>query len=461
MDAEAGSFIDAATALPRQPLPIETVLRLEWRPYSFRLRQDMITSRGAWSERRGWLLRLSASDGRLGWGEAALPPKPTRAAETLGRQGAPADSADPDRTAGGRRPVRRDHPAGAGAAPPPLRPTSSPQTCGGIAGDEPANSDTIRPARANTAATPEDSLLLPALASLPPVLQRGSIETLLPGLPSPLACALGMALAELDGLGSTAQGGWLKPPASALLLPAGEAAITALERALTERPQAVSRAQDGARDRAASRHTVAGPGLAGSGGPGADGLGAHDIAFTVKWKVAAADDTLERQVLEALLTRLPPDSRLRLDANGGWDRTTAWRWASRLAGDPRLEWLEQPLPPDDRQGLEQLAAQLPVALDESLRCDPALCAAGWPGWQVRRPLAEGDPRPLLATLLAGTPRLMLSTALETGIGRRLLNHLAALQALGPTPSAPGLAPGWCPPGELFADDPAAVWEAAR
>ncbi|MFM7313615.1 MAG: o-succinylbenzoate synthase, partial [Cyanobium sp.] len=83
----------------------------------------------------------------------------------------------------------------------------------------------------------------------------------------------------------------------------------------------------------------------------------------------------------------------------------------------------------------------------------------WPGWQVRRPLLEGDPRPLLAALEAGTPRLMLSTALETGIGRRFLHHLAGLQARGPTPTAPGLAPGWRPDGALFARDPETAWDA--
>ena len=61
-------------------------------------------------------------------------------------------------------------------------------------------------------------------------------------------------------------------------------------------------------------------------------------------------------------------------------------------------------------------------------------------------------------LAAGTPRLMLSTAFETGIGRRLVAHLAALQAKGPTPTAPGLAPGWRPQGPLFAADPQRVWE---
>jgi O-succinylbenzoate synthase len=55
---------------------------------------------------------------------------------------------------------------------------------------------------------------------------------------------------------------------------------------------------------------------------------------------------------------------------------------------------------------------------------------------------------------------MVSTALETGVGRRWIDHLAALQAEGPTPTAPGLAPGWTPEGPLFAADPELVWEAA-
>jgi O-succinylbenzoate synthase len=55
---------------------------------------------------------------------------------------------------------------------------------------------------------------------------------------------------------------------------------------------------------------------------------------------------------------------------------------------------------------------------------------------------------------------MLSTGFETGIGRRWLEHLAALQALGPTPVAPGLAAGWQPAGGLASLDPERVWQAA-
>ena len=107
-----------------------------------------------------------------------------------------------------------------------------------------------------------------------------------------------------------------------------------------------------------------------------------------------------------------------------------------------------------------LAVRLPLALDESLPLLTPAQRAAWPGWLVRRPLQEGDPRPLLAALQTGAARQMISTAFETGIGRRWVEHLAALQADGPTAVAPGLAPGWRPDGALFAADPAQVWQAA-
>jgi O-succinylbenzoate synthase len=255
---------------------------------------------------------------------------------------------------------------------------------------------------------------------------KGELEAALAraALPAALAFALGAALAECEGL---PRGRWRPPPASALLLPAGPAALAALEAAL-----------------AGQRPTTSG------------------LGPCFKWKVAVHPDGEERQLLERLLERLPAAARLRLDANGGWQRATAAAWAQRLAAEPRLDWLEQPLDPADFEGLDDLAARfpaVPIALDESLQVRPQLHQR-WSGWQVRRPSEEGDPRPLLAELERGRPRLMLSTGFETGIGARWLHHLAALQAEGPTPAAPGLAPGWSPPGELAAPDPERVWRAA-
>ncbi|WP_347238868.1 enolase C-terminal domain-like protein [Cyanobium sp. FACHB-13342] len=266
-------------------------------------------------------------------------------------------------------------------------------------------------------AAPLDGPLDPlaaAIAALGSAQPREGLEAALAtgGLPPALAFALGGALAELAGLPRRR---WLAAPASARLLPAGPAALEALDRS----------------------------------GP----------AAVVKWKVAVVADSLERAVLEQLLQRLPAAAQLRLDANGGWSRATATAWAERLADEPRLQWLEQPLDPADQAGLAALAERVPVALDESLQRQPAL-RQSWPGWQVRRPSQEGDPRPLLAALEQGAPRLMVSTAFETGIARRWLDHLAALQAEGPTPVAPGLAPGWQAPGGLASRDPEVVWSAA-
>ena len=261
-----------------------------------------------------------------------------------------------------------------------------------------------------------------ALASLPDAFPQAQLEALLQDAPGAVGFGLGAALAELQGLvGAASPQGWLKAPPPAFLLPAGEAMLTALDAAAS---------------------------LAG----GLEGR-------TFKWKVATEPDPLERQLLDQLLQRLPPTARLRLDANGGWDRSTARAWMMRLCDDPRLAWLEQPLAVEDQAGLDRLAALGPVALDESLNRHPEL-RRSWRGWQVRRPVLEGDPRGLLRELQAGLPQQMLSTAFETGIGRRWLEHLAGLQALGPTPAAPGLAPGWTPSVDLFSTDPEQVWAAA-
>ena len=249
------------------------------------------------------------------------------------------------------------------------------------------------------------------------VINRDQLEVVLPQLPPAVAFAVGAALAELEA----ELGPWHPAPPAAHLLPAGSSMLPELERLLAS--------------------PVAAQGI------------------TVKWKVAAADPELEWLLLHQLLERLPATARLRLDANAGWDRAEADRWVEVLAADPRLQWLEQPLAVDDLDGLNRLAERLPVALDESLQVHPAW-REQWQGWQVRRPLLEGDPRALLRQLQQGRPRLMLSTAFETGIGFRWLALLSRLQWQGPTPAAPGLAPGWCPDGPLFSAEPDQVWAAA-
>ena len=252
---------------------------------------------------------------------------------------------------------------------------------------------------------------------------EAALEEQLQNAPDEVAFGLGAALAELQGLVDDDGGeAWLASPASARLLPAGQAMPAAFDQLLTQ---------------------------------------ASPLApLTVKWKVAAAPAAEEDHLLTWLLEALPPQARLRLDANGGWSMDEAQRWAARLQGDPRLEWLEQPLAVEHYASHCRLLETVPVALDEGLRDHPHW-RQSWPGWQVRRPVLEGDPRPLLRQLQQGAPRVMLSTAFETGIGARWLGHLSALQQRGPTPAAPGLAPGWVPEGALWSVEPEQVWAAAE
>ena len=162
-------------------------------------------------------------------------------------------------------------------------------------------------------------------------------------------------------------------------------------------------------------------------------------------------------MLEKILSMLPSNSKLRIDANGGWNRDQANYWAQKLHNNPLLEWLEQPLSPEDLSGLEKLAEYIPVALDESLNHNPCLRQT-WKSWQIRRPSIDGDPRIILKELTNKNSYIVISTAFETGIGTRWVEYLARMQQHTKTPTKPGLAPGWRPNTPLFSNDPFVVWK---
>ncbi len=255
---------------------------------------------------------------------------------------------------------------------------------------------------------------------------RTSHEELEEGIsiwPKALGFGFGAALGELAGLvGSKPSQGWLKAPPSAILLPNNQSLLDLVESCV-------------------QRHKE------------------KKLELSLKWKVAINPPEQEVKMLLQIFELLPNSARLRIDANGGWNREQANYWLQYLENEPRLEWLEQPLPPEDLEGLTALSKKIPIALDESLLLQPSLCNS-WSSWQIRHPLLEGDPRPLLGELQKGVGYRVISTGFETGIGQRWVSHMAALQQLGSTPTAPGLAPGWSPNSQLFSSDPTLVWEAA-
>ena len=144
-----------------------------------------------------------------------------------------------------------------------------------------------------------------------------------------------------------------------------------------------------------------------------------------KWKVGAGDLADELAILDDLCAVLPAGSKLRLDANGAWDRRAAARWLERCAERP-IEYVEQPIARDARgaeDSLLGLASDYPtaLALDESLVGEGDLerwLGAGWPGVYVIKPALFADPAPALDRLAKANASVVFSSALETAIGAR-------------------------------------------
>lgn len=151
-----------------------------------------------------------------------------------------------------------------------------------------------------------------------------------------------------------------------------------------------------------------------------------------KWKVGVGDVASELGLLDELCAEMPNGAKLRLDANGSWERRTAERWLERCAERP-VEYVEQPC------GASATASDLvhtklvdlllgleadyptPIALDESACLDghvEAWIARGWPGYFVIKPSLLGDVDAVMRMLRKAEAKVVFSSALETAVGAK-------------------------------------------
>lgn len=170
--------------------------------------------------------------------------------------------------------------------------------------------------------------------------------------------------------------------------------------------------------------------------------------LSFKWKVAvgALDDELG--IFDDLLAALPAYAKLRLDANGGWERRQAAKWLERCAERP-VEFVEQPVKPGDEAALLGLAADYPVtlALDESvtdLSSARRWQGKGWGEVFVIKPALTGPLDELVAWAAETKADVVLSSAIETALGRAAILRTALTQPL--TKRALGFGVG-----EIFGD----------
>jgi O-succinylbenzoate synthase len=154
---------------------------------------------------------------------------------------------------------------------------------------------------------------------------------------------------------------------------------------------------------------------------------------TFKWKIGVAPIATELQLFQHLCQVLPLEAKLRLDANGGLDLDLTHKWL-QVCSPERLEFIEQPLPPQEFVQMQTLAknSPIPLALDESVANFAQFQACvqqGWPGIFVIKPAIFGFPQRLEQFCQANQSNrpldLVFSSALEGPIGRQISLHLAA------------------------------------
>ena len=150
---------------------------------------------------------------------------------------------------------------------------------------------------------------------------------------------------------------------------------------------------------------------------------------TFKLKIGVAPMQLELNWLTQLVELLPQGVNLRLDANGGLTNTEADQW---LAQCDRLgvEFLEQPLPPNQLARMLQLREQYqtPIALDESVATLQQLKVSyrqGWRGIFIVKPAIAGFPSQLTQFYQTHSLDLVFSSVFETAIGKEAVLRLAA------------------------------------
>lgn len=165
----------------------------------------------------------------------------------------------------------------------------------------------------------------------------------------------------------------------------------------------------------------------------------------VKVKVAEPGQSVDEDVARVAAVRdYAPDTRLRVDANGGWDVGTAVNALERLAGFD-LEYAEQPVMSIDglaevRTRLRTRAVPVPIAADESVRkeTDPLLVARkGAADLIIIKAAPLGGVRRALRIVAAAGLPAVVSSALDSSVGIRAGLALAA--ALPELPHACGLA----------------------
>jgi o-succinylbenzoate synthase len=160
---------------------------------------------------------------------------------------------------------------------------------------------------------------------------------------------------------------------------------------------------------------------------------------TFKWKIGVLPIDREVAIWKQLMTALPADTKLRLDANGGLTYAEAEQWLEICSREARIEFLEQPLAVDAIEQMKELARlyDTSIALDESVATFARIQSAytqGWRGIYVIKPGIAGFPWRLAEFITQYQLDVVFSSVMETSVGRdaafRLASRLKLNRSMG-------------------------------
>ncbi|MEW6492382.1 MAG: o-succinylbenzoate synthase [Cyanobacteriota bacterium] len=151
---------------------------------------------------------------------------------------------------------------------------------------------------------------------------------------------------------------------------------------------------------------------------------------TFKWKIGVSAIANELKLLNQLIQALPSSAKLRLDANGGLTQQEAHQWLKTADETGMVEFLEQPLPPEQFDAMLEMSTQYatPLALDESVATINSLedCyQRGWRGIFVIKAAIAGSPRRLRQFCQQYHIDAVFSSVFETAIARQAVLQLAS------------------------------------
>ncbi|MBD2510516.1 o-succinylbenzoate synthase [Nostoc muscorum FACHB-395] len=158
---------------------------------------------------------------------------------------------------------------------------------------------------------------------------------------------------------------------------------------------------------------------------------------TFKWKIGVNAMADELKIFESLIHTLPAFTKLRLDANSGLSYEEANLWlgtCDNLKANGKIpieiEFIEQPLPVEQFQGMLELSTsyETAIALDESVATLGQLAACyqqGWRGIFVIKPGIVGSPSRLRKFCYQHQIDTVFSSVFETAIARLAALKLAA------------------------------------